>query len=213
MHSPGAPLLNGTKTSQPHSISIKNDAIQILVQPDSDPDGRLEAGGSLWYGGVALARELSAALVAGRCVLELGSGLGVPGLAAACLGAKKVYLTDLEAQLPVLRAQVELNRAAIPTEGVTVQELAFGTDHEGLHDVELVIGADIAYDPQIHPLLIKTLKWFLEQRQAKVLLCEERRWKDIFNWFLQDLKQQLAPHHRLKVTEIQQSNNFLIEIE
>jgi len=47
----------------------------------------------LWRSGVALGRELATASLAGRRVVELGCGLGVPSLAAARAGAD-VLATD-----------------------------------------------------------------------------------------------------------------------
>jgi predicted nicotinamide N-methyase len=49
----------------------------------------------LWRSGVALARELAGAALAGRRVVELGCGLAVPSLAAARAGAS-VLATDTE---------------------------------------------------------------------------------------------------------------------
>ena len=51
----------------------------------------------LWRSGVALARELDPAQVAGLRVVELGCGLGVPSLAAARAGAE-VLATDASAE-------------------------------------------------------------------------------------------------------------------
>ena len=52
--------------------------------------------GDIWPAGRALATRLSAEpdLVRGRRVLELGTGLGVAGIAAADAGARHVFLSD-----------------------------------------------------------------------------------------------------------------------
>ena len=54
-------------------------------------------GGSVWESSEILARVLvakAAELVAGKRVLEVGSGCGLVGLTAAALGAEEAYLTD-----------------------------------------------------------------------------------------------------------------------
>ena len=56
--------------------------------------------GDLWPAGRALAARLSSEpdLVRGRRVLELGTGLGIGGIAAAGAGAARVWLSDYPAQ-------------------------------------------------------------------------------------------------------------------
>lgn len=58
-------------------------------------------GNKTWDSAAVLVRHLQRepVLVRGRGVVELGSGCGLVGLAAACLGASSVVLTDLEATL------------------------------------------------------------------------------------------------------------------
>jgi len=50
-----------------------------------------------------------------RHVLELGSGLGVVGVALASFGFECVTLTDIEKQLPLMKSNVELNVADLTT--------------------------------------------------------------------------------------------------
>ena len=52
----------------------------------------------VWHSGVALARWLSrrSELVTGREALEIGAGLGVPGMTAAAVGAARVAITDVD---------------------------------------------------------------------------------------------------------------------
>lgn len=69
----------------------------------------------MWDASVVLARYLCSApaLVTGRVVCELGAGAhAVPGLTAACLGARRVVLTDKAAVAAVLADAVQLQ----PTE-------------------------------------------------------------------------------------------------
>jgi hypothetical protein len=68
---------------------------------------------TVWDGGLWLARYLRArpATVQGQQVLELGAGCGWVGLTAATLGAHHVTLTDLPLALPLLRQNIQANRA------------------------------------------------------------------------------------------------------
>ena len=69
-------------------------------------------GWRVWPSALLMAQWLAAhpRLVAGKSVLELGSGLGLPGLLAGRLGARKVILTDcLPNMLTKLRASIADN--------------------------------------------------------------------------------------------------------
>ena len=64
-----------------------------LGRPDVDPHWA-----TLWQGSVALAEEVLSKpeLVAGKRVIDLGTGLGLAGIAAGLAGAKEVVMTDRE---------------------------------------------------------------------------------------------------------------------
>lgn len=62
--------------------------------------------------------------LAGCTVLEIGSGTGAVGLAAAVLGASNVTMTDLDYTLDNLRSAVAANTAVLPDgAGVHITEL------------------------------------------------------------------------------------------
>ena len=85
---------------QPSNIRLE------LEQSGGDGSGFDFDQVTVWPAGVIMARALQhpamAIAIAGRRVLELGSGCGVAGLVAAAMGAEHVSLTDLPAVLPVL---------------------------------------------------------------------------------------------------------------
>ncbi|CAM9739860.1 unnamed protein product, partial [Phaeothamnion confervicola] len=77
-------------------------------------DLSLGVGGCLWDCGIRIAQFLGEhiGIVADRRVLELGSGTGVAGLAAASCGAAIVVLTDLPELISLLEQNVTANGLA-----------------------------------------------------------------------------------------------------
>eukprot|EP00316_Scyphosphaera_apsteinii_P008991 CAMPEP_0119322392 /NCGR_PEP_ID=MMETSP1333-20130426/58069_1 /TAXON_ID=418940 /ORGANISM="Scyphosphaera apsteinii, Strain RCC1455" /LENGTH=244 /DNA_ID=CAMNT_0007329617 /DNA_START=185 /DNA_END=920 /DNA_ORIENTATION=- len=102
--------------------------------------------GKIWSGGDLLARLLleTPQLVTGRRVLELGSGTGVAGLAAAVAGAKKVLLTDQT--ISQARDNVLLNPSIAPL--IELRELSWGSaqvEEIALLSWHVVLAADCVY--------------------------------------------------------------------
>ena len=86
---------------------------------EADETPRHGTGTMIWECGIVLAGYLmhsQGLQLGGRCVIELGSGSGVAGLAAAALGAQAV-LTDLDPVARLLRANVRLNAEAVQHAG------------------------------------------------------------------------------------------------
>src|ERR671932_470711 len=78
----------------------------------------------LWRSGVALARELDGAVLAGRRVVELGCGLGIPSLVAARDGAE-VLATDAEPEaLALLERNARANGIELATDVLYARESA-----------------------------------------------------------------------------------------
>ena len=94
-------------TAPAHSarvVTVAGRAFTVLESPSLGP------GGSLWDGGVALATHLAAlAGLRGKSLLELGAGVGLPGIVAAATGASQVYITDRVHVVPLTAANVEAN--------------------------------------------------------------------------------------------------------
>jgi len=121
-------------------------------------------GNKLWDAGLHLGRWLaqgSAGFLAGRRCVELGAGLGLPGVAAACCGAK-VLLTDLAANVPALCENCRRNAGSVAAAGGTTAvttldwdaveaspqvalAVAEETEVELGGPVELIIGADVSW--------------------------------------------------------------------
>jgi predicted nicotinamide N-methyase len=114
----------------------------------------------LWIGARALARDLAESReLRGLRVLDLGCGLGLPGLVAAALGASVVFADREPAALDFVRASAERNgfdRIHCVTLDFTRESL------DGHFDV--VLGAEVVYDPQSYAPLCDFLERHVSAR-------------------------------------------------
>ena len=114
--------------------------------------------------------------VFGKSILELGSGLGLTGLGAAFLGAKKVYLSDTEAAIPTLNASIQLNGiSSICKAGVIdwfhpppIKSLGLG-DH-----IDLILCADIVWVLDLIEPLVSTIDKY-STSHTSVLIAHQTR--------------------------------------
>jgi predicted nicotinamide N-methyase len=132
-------------------------------------------GGKIWDSGRVLASVLEeeyASRLSGMAVLELGSGTGIGGLTAALAGAT-VTLTDGSlGVLPLLEANVRVNGLSDQS---TVQRLRWGfryrDDLAALdQNLDLVIGSDLLYSPDVFPDLLDTLEELCTPSHTEVLV-------------------------------------------
>lgn len=119
-----------------------------LLRDDTVPEPPYWA--HLWPGGRALARLVAAssAEFRGRWVVELGCGLGLPGLAAARCGAR-VVLSDRNLEtLDYVRRNLRRNRLA-------GHVLAMDWDLSAVRGrFSFCLAADATYDPESHAGLL-----------------------------------------------------------
>ena len=125
-------------------------------------------------------------------VLELGSGLGVVGLALAAKSIANssktiVVLTDVSSAMPLLNYNVQQNQHLIPS-NVTVQtqELNWKNDASAAACVkkyDLIVGSDLLYNTCMIPSLVATLKSCMSSR---VLIAVRWRKPDLERRFFQD---------------------------
>lgn len=106
----------------------------------------------VWAGGAVLARHLAAhpEAVAGRRVLDLGSGSGLVAIAAARAGATTVFATDLD---PFARAATALNAAE---NGVDITVL----EAPDTAEVDLILAGDVFYNPHVATQTVTLLDSF-----------------------------------------------------
>ncbi|HYY05505.1 MAG TPA: methyltransferase domain-containing protein [Candidatus Limnocylindria bacterium] len=118
-----------------------------LLAADAPPEPPYWA--HLWSGALVLAAAVPRG--AGR-VLELGCGLGLPGLVAACRGARVTFLDRVPTALAFVRASARANGLAavdLVAADATVPALAARFD--------LVLAAELVYDRAAFPALARAL--------------------------------------------------------
>lgn len=117
-------------------------------------------------------------------IVELGSGTGVVGIAAAATLGANVTLTDLPNVTENLKFNADANAQVVARFGgeVHVAPLRWGEagDVEGLcRDVDLVLASDVVYHEHLYDPLLKTLRLILLGKEGKsvFLMAHLKRWK------------------------------------
>ena len=147
-------------------ITLLQEAISKEKASGTAEDIEVFPATRLWPGGHRLATFLceNPDVVAGKRVLELGSGVGIVGLTAASLGAASVTVTD--AHVVLLNENAALNE--LPN--VCVRKLVWGDTKLEEEEPELILGSDIIYNqgPEVMAALASSLNYFAEKRATVV---------------------------------------------
>uniref|UniRef100_A0A3Q0SKJ2 Eukaryotic elongation factor 2 lysine methyltransferase n=1 Tax=Amphilophus citrinellus TaxID=61819 RepID=A0A3Q0SKJ2_AMPCI len=140
----------------------------------------------------------------GRTVLELGSGVGLTGIAICrSCSPKRFVFSDCHSRvLQKLRDNVRLNGLSEQTSpAVGVEELDWtAATEEELRKVgaDVIIAADVVYDPEIAGSLVKLLSTILRCSSAEVLpqvlICSTIRNPEMYGGFKQQLENEGISH-------------------
>jgi predicted nicotinamide N-methyase len=143
-----------------HQIELPGGALTLMQPADAaglPDDGAVEwaplvpYSSVLWRSGTALANELAEAELAGRRVVELGCGLGLPSLVAARAGAGVLATDEDDEALELLGRNARENGLSVATQRVE-WGAAEGLVARGPFDV--VLAADVLYErASVAPLL------------------------------------------------------------
>lgn len=125
------------------SVLRPPDADALIDETAFDEEEFLPYWAELWPSGLALARYVSELDIAGRRVLELGCGLGLPSLAAALRGADVLATDWAEDAIELLRLNAERNGTPLRVARVRWSE---PEPLLGAAPWDLVLGADLLYE-------------------------------------------------------------------
>ncbi|KAK4393678.1 protein N-lysine methyltransferase METTL21A [Sesamum angolense] len=117
-------------------------------------------------------------------LLELGSGTGAVGIAAAALLGASVTITDLPHVLPNLQFNIAANAKILELHGGAVDAAALQwgqtADMEAIgREYDVILGSDLVYHENLYDPLLETLRFLLLGREQKVvfLMSHLKRWK------------------------------------
>ena len=164
--------------SERRKVVIDEHSYTFLV-PDSldrfiDPENPLNdfpLWAKIWQAGIVLASQMSRMPVdKDKRILEIGSGLGLVGIVAACNG-HHVTLTDYnEHALNFIRANAHINGC----EHVTVEPLDW-TQPQLVGVYDTIVGSEIVYKDEDIELLSRLFEKYLKPDGTIILVEEMRR--------------------------------------
>ncbi|PAN17221.1 hypothetical protein PAHAL_3G114500 [Panicum hallii] len=144
-----------------------------------------DTGCSLWPSSLFLSEFILSypEIFSTKCCFELGSGVGLVGICLNYVGASKVILTDGDTStLTNMKENMELNNLCIEQEHSEVLKESknkveckyLSWEHVSESDLwgyqpDIVLGADIMYDPVCVPHLVRVLSMLLrrDRRQGE----------------------------------------------
>lgn len=134
-------------------------------------DERIPYWAEVWPSALALSRYLleNPALITDKRILEIGCGLGLPGIVAGTW-ADRVTLTDyLPEALQLAAYNWKINHGTEP-----LIECYDWRNGETIIEADVVLASDVAYERRMFDPLRETIKRYLE-RGARVIISEPDR--------------------------------------
>lgn len=128
-----------------------------------------------WAGGMALATHLMAQphLVAGRSVLDLGSGSGLVAIAAALAGAATVAAVEIDA---FGQAAIRLNAEA---NGVRIETLGIDVTRHPAPAADTILVGDLFYEEELARRVLASLDARLAAGSTVLIGDPGRKWLPI----------------------------------
>ncbi|OQR96701.1 hypothetical protein THRCLA_07195 [Thraustotheca clavata] len=144
-------------------------------------------------------------------VIELGCGIGVPGLSCALLGANQVVLTDMEVAIPWIEKNIEYNKVETI---VRAQALMWGSP-TGLGSFDVILCSDLIYgDEELSTALMKTIEDLSHAKTQVISAYEARFAGNQGSHFLENMKKtytiDMVPYENLDSTY--RSTNIHVQI-
>lgn len=173
-------------------------------------------GGNLWGAALVLCRFLASSsrppgrYLNGKRILELGSGTGAVGLAAASLGAD-VTLTDLLQVLPLTASNMAANSLCSPGTSLALLDwkVVANWPKDALPNYDVILCSDVLYWSDVVSDLAAVLGRLLQNGKTTLLWCWVRRHEHVARELWRALAAQGIVVGRLPLeTGLLQSEDF-----
>lgn len=129
---------------------------EFIGNPENEYD--VPCWAEVWPAAIALAGYLSGLELQGKRVLELGCGLGLPGLVAAVRGAQVTFSDYHPEALELVRHNA--GRLGLTNEQVALY-LGDWRRFSLAGQFDLLLASDIMYDPKLNPYLLNLFPRYL----------------------------------------------------
>ena len=168
-------------SGKPYRLTHPSVPDELIDEVEFDRDERLPYWAEIWPSAIALARRLSREDLAGRRLIELGVGVGLPTLVALDRGAH-VLATDYYAAAP------DFTRHNALANGLPEPETALldwhATPSVGAFD--LVIAADVMYEERSTRSLARLVPGLLIPGGEALFADPGRRYEPLFRELMQE---------------------------
>ncbi|OQR83674.1 hypothetical protein ACHHYP_14420 [Achlya hypogyna] len=128
---------------------------------------------SVQFSAIAIVHSGKQDFFAGKRVIELGCGIGVPGLSAALLGASEVVLTDMDVAVPWINVNIAKNGVGAVARA---QALMWGPQTDAtLGTFDVILCSDLIYgDEELSAALVATIRGLAHATTLVVSAYEAR---------------------------------------
>lgn len=155
-------------------------------------------GLNVWDGAMLLTRYIEKVpnIVKNKKVIELGSGCGVVGIAAAICGCKQIVMTDLSYALPLMRTNVDSNKSAWKDNVIVsckecdwfkpphVDELLLDQKSCKSNYPDVILVADCVWISSLIAPLLHTLKQYTNE-STEVFITYQQRGREAHDMFME----------------------------
>ena len=159
--------LHGIQLYIPDAEAVRKWHEQELVQ---NPAARFPFWAKLWPSSIAMTEYImeNSSLIAGKTVLEVAGGLGLPSLVAASY-AREVFFTDLEPAAVLL-----FSKLMAFNQVTNVEAFPFDWNSPLDIDANVLLLSDVNYDDNAFDPLLDLIYMFLNKRSVVVLTTPMR---------------------------------------